>query len=214
MRIEAITAGDAAFADVLPKLSRRFEKVNGFPLRVIGGDEFRDIGERYKLPSPHWIKAHLFDLCSPDAEAVCWVDADTIPLRRMFDFDMEDCAFAASVDGYVTERVYNFAPRYVNTGFFIAKRGEGERILEGLRDFQPRGAYPDDMFEQTWLNRVLLDRKATVAFLPRSYNWLPHYGLPPVNTRLWHFASPEAKDELRYSWKTLEEKEMVSLGRK
>lgn len=190
--------GGPKYANIIPWLQARFEKINGFPLTVIDEAAYKARGIR----QPYWVKAFAWDIF-PDADMIGWIDADLIPVAPLGEFKE---GLSARIDAQDTfeaaKRIYKvpFTRGYFNVGLLVATRvtipffDEWKKIEK---------IHPDDSklgwVEQSWMS-VMLQRDDLVTFpvnvLPPGYNHL--VGTPePPDIRMRHYCGPGKKVFMR-----------------
>ena len=208
------SGGDDNYADVLPLLKQRFEKLNGFELRIMSQEQYVDFMKAIpnsNVSYPMWRKVFLWDM-APDADMVGWVDADMIPVMPLGEFA---AGISMAKDTEITDLhtyfkyIYHsdFTRGYFNAGFVVATR-EAIPVFEAWKKYigSPQDDIHKPLLEQSLLNLVLQDTAVKLNVLPREYNYLCKEGSAPAGTVMAHYAGimgPVPKQNLRVAWQQL-----------
>ena len=165
-----------------------------------------------ELPSPHWLKAFLWDIVPPWCETLVWVDADVIPMRSLMSPLPGPFAAVPDADASMAHARHGMPMLiqtlpYFNTGVFSAPR-DSTPLFEILKQLMYAGvSFPSSTFyEQSWINLLIQMLSIKVEQLDRRFNWMPAFGTPPETVRIIHPAGGhswidrtwEASDALFY----------------
>jgi len=201
MTAVAFTCGiGEPYAELAERAARRFRALNpGITTINIAEQEVL----KRKLPSPHWIKAYLWDFGFTNGPII-WFDADIIPIRPL-PLPIASPGFSACLDPLAgTFGVSLKIQDYFNTGFFIAGQPSipafGALKVRAVERLNPLSRRDDlGFFEQTDLNRTVREKGVPLEILPEKYNWsYGHRGLFNDETVHWHFFN--ARKQLDDAW--------------
>lgn len=169
MSYSAITCGTNKFSTMAIESAKRFEDVNGIPVRVLNEDDVNT------LPLNHiwFVKCFVWKFVTTDY--VIWFDADLRANKRMV-LPIGNSFFATEdYNGKFIRRIKkkHGLDVYVNAGFFVAHRStipifedwsiENDSYVPGKYDFA----------DQCALNIILHHKyHKLLELLPSTYNWL------------------------------------------
>jgi hypothetical protein len=199
MTAVAFTCGiGEPYAQLAERAARRFALLNP-QIPTINIAE-KEVVSR-NLPTPHWIKAYLWDFVGPEVDTIVWFDSDIIPIRPLpppaspgFSACLDPLAGALGIALKIQD--------YVNTGFFITSR-PAIRVFEALklkwREKPPPWVGINMFFEQTAFNRLLHATGVLREKLNKKYNWSYAIdGVPDSEVLMWHFFN--SRDSIEDSW--------------
>ncbi|GEM_PF-2856196 len=184
---------------LVEQLAEQYRRLNGIrPIILTAGNcDFS------ALPTPHWVKAFLWDLVEPDVERVTWIDSDTICIRRLPAWP--EAPFAAAGDLPDTLEAERNHPElsalreYFNSGVFSCRRQSRpafEALKRAMRNRLPLG----DFWEQGAFNLAVAKELGGFHALPQTCNWFrPYLGPAPPECCILHFpgaADDEGRDRI------------------
>ena len=168
----AATIGVGRCASLAIEAANRCRQFTGLDVAILNEVHQR----RYRVPEPHHIKFHLFDIL-PDVDKLMFFDAD---LWFVAEWDPSRFPSLSAVrDNELyrglqreCEQFGLVSDRYFNSGLFIIDREHAD-VLRTAKDLRERHASLSIWRDQTWLNLAAKQCDTPIHFLHRSHNTFP-----------------------------------------
>ena len=172
MSMIAVTIGVGRCASLAIEAANRCRQFTGLDVVILNEVHQR----RYRVPEPHHIKFHMFDILS-DTDRLLYLDADLWfvaawdPTRYPSMSAVRDNELYGGLQ-HECEQFGLAGDQYFNSGLFIIDRQHAD-VLRTARDLWERHASSSIWRDQTWLNLAAKQCRIPIHFLHRSHNTFP-----------------------------------------
>lgn len=193
-----VTIGTGPYHEMAENFAKLFERINGKKVFIITDEMVKHL----EMHSPHFIKAHLWDLLPPGTKRFCYMDCDILPMLPLG--EPPDSAFCAvpepSAPAWERKNGYPFADGikdYFNSGVLVCDR-RSIPVFDAMKLHRFLNHNFSFMKDQTWFNHFVQIILGGYTPLPATWNWFLYDNELPKNTdaKMFHFIMDPQKKKV------------------